>query len=234
LPEFIELQDVSKVYQTDETQTAALGNTSFYIKEAEFCVILGPSGAGKTTVMNILGGIDRCSSGSVIVDGEDIAQKSDAWLTTYRRRKVGFVLQFYNLVKTLTAFENVELASEISRYHDSPKAVLESMGLKERMYDFPSRLSGGEQQRVAIARALVKKPTLLLCDEPTGALDSHTGQQILALLQQKCREAGTTVVLITHNNAITKMADRIICMRNGGVERILVNHNPRPASEIDL
>ena len=232
MPEFIEFQEVSKVYQTDEIQTAALDNASFYIKEAEFCVILGPSGAGKTTVINILGGIDRSSSGKVFVGGEDIAQKSDSWLTDYRRRKIGFGLQFYNLVKTLTAFETVELASEISKYHDSPKTVLESMGLKGRMHDFPSRLSGGEQQRVAIARALVKKPSLLLCDEPTGALDAVTGQQILKLIQSLSRDKSMTVMLITHNLAITQMATKIIRMRSGRI--IGIEHNAQPKSAEDI
>jgi putative ABC transport system ATP-binding protein len=234
MPEYIEFSNVKKTYGTGETQTNALDGVSFYVRKGEFCVIIGPSGAGKTTVMNILGGIDRCTSGSIFVDDVDIARKSDVWLTNYRRFQVGFVLQSYNLIRTLTAVENVELASEIAVDAESPRKMLDSMGLEGRKHDFPSRMSGGEQQRVAIARALVKKPSLLLCDEPTGALDSQTGVQILSLLQKASRESGATVVLITHNNAIMNMANRIICMRNGTIQKILFNHNPIPAAGVAL
>jgi putative ABC transport system ATP-binding protein len=214
--------------------TVALEHASFTVEQGEFCVIIGPSGAGKTTALNILGGIDRATSGDIIVAGKKLTKASDSQLTVYRRRDVGFVFQFYNLIQNLTALENVELAAELCTDALNPKQVLASVELSHRMNNFPAQLSGGEQQRVAIARALTKNPKLLLCDEPTGALDGRTGVQILKLLQQTSAQSGMTVILITHNTAITAMAQRIISVRNGGIEGIWINEQPKAAEGIAL
>jgi putative ABC transport system ATP-binding protein len=231
---YVTFQDVSKIYRMGAVSTAALKNASFTIEQGEFCVIIGPSGAGKTTALNILGGIDRATSGDIIVAGKKLTKASDSQLTAYRRRDVGFVFQFYNLIQNLTALENVELAAELCNNALNPKRVLASVELSHRMNNFPAQLSGGEQQRVAIARALTKNPKLLLCDEPTGALDGRTGIQILKLLQQTSAQSGMTVILITHNTAITAMAQRIISVRNGGIEGIWINERPKVAEEIAL
>jgi putative ABC transport system ATP-binding protein len=226
--------DVTKVYRTGELPVTAVKDASFIIERGEVCVIMGASGSGKTTILNILGGIDRCSSGSVVVDGRTISRMGDRDLTDYRRREVGYVFQFYNLIQNLTALENVELAADICSTPLKAEQVLEAVGLRARRNNFPSQLSGGEQQRVAIARALVKIPKLLLCDEPTGALDDRTGLQILRLLQRVGHSFGVTVVIVTHNAAITDMAHRVVTVRNGGIEHIAVNRNPKPAEELAL
>ncbi|MBE6791170.1 MAG: ABC transporter ATP-binding protein [Clostridia bacterium] len=230
---FIELDSVYKKYQMGEVTINALDGVSFNIEQGELCMVVGPSGAGKTTVLNILGGIDDCDDGKIRVGGELVNQFNQKRLAMYRRHDVGFVFQFYNLVPNLTALENVELASQISNKALNPVRVLERVGLSDRMDNFPSQLSGGEQQRVSIARALTKNPKLLLCDEPTGALDYNTGKQILQLLQDTSRETGMTVVIITHNIALTPMADRVITMRNGKVHRIAINDNPLPVDRIE-
>ena len=223
---FIEFESVYKRYTAGEIVIPAVDGVSFQIEEGEFCLIVGASGAGKSTVLNMLGGMDSCDDGKIRVAGRLINNLSKNELIDYRRYDVGFVFQFYNLVPNLTALENVELASQISKKALNPRKVLEKVGLRERMDNFPSQLSGGEQQRVSIARALAKNPKLLLCDEPTGALDYRTGKQILRLLQRTCRETGTTVVVITHNQALAGMADRIITMRSGRVIQIAVNDHP--------
>ena len=223
---FIEFDSVYKRYTAGEIVIPAVDGVSFQIEEGEFCLIVGASGAGKSTVLNMLGGMDSCDDGKIRVAGRLINNLSKNDLINYRRYDVGFVFQFYNLVPNLTALENVELASQISKKALNPRKVLEKVGLRERMDNFPSQLSGGEQQRVSIARALAKNPKLLLCDEPTGALDYRTGKQILRLLQRTCRETGTTVVVITHNQALAGMADRIITMRSGRVIQIAVNDHP--------
>ncbi len=223
---FIEFESVYKRYTAGEIIIPAVDGVSFQIEEGEFCLIVGTSGAGKSTVLNMLGGMDSCDDGKIRVAGRLINNLSKDDLINYRRYDVGFVFQFYNLVPNLTALENVELASQISKKALNPRKVLEKVGLRERMDNFPSQLSGGEQQRVSIARALAKNPKLLLCDEPTGALDYRTGKQILRLLQRTCRETGTTVVVITHNQALAGMADRIITMRSGRVVQIAVNEHP--------
>ena len=223
---FIEFESVYKRYTAGEIVIPAVDGVSFQIEEGEFCLIVGASGAGKSTVLNLLGGMDSCDDGKIRVAGKLINNLSKNELIDYRRYDVGFVFQFYNLVPNLTALENVELASQISKKALNPRKVLEKVGLRERMDNFPSQLSGGEQQRVSIARALAKNPKLLLCDEPTGALDYRTGKQILRLLQRTCRETGTTVVVITHNQALAGMADRIITMRSGRVVQIAVNDHP--------
>lgn len=230
---FIELESVYKKYQMGEVTINALDGVSFSVEEGELCMVVGPSGAGKTTVLNILGGIDACDDGKVRVGGDLVNQFNEKRLATYRRHDVGFVFQFYNLVPNLTALENVELASQISNKALNPARVLERVGLGERMDNFPSQLSGGEQQRVSIARALAKNPKILLCDEPTGALDYNTGKQILGLLQETARETGMTVIIITHNTALTPMADRVITMKNGRVNRIAVNDNPLSVDRIE-
>lgn len=233
MPAFVELRDVRKTYKMGEVEINAVAGVNFQIEEGEFVVIVGPSGAGKTTVLNILGGMDSATSGKVFVGGVDISHYGSKQLTTYRRDEIGFVFQFYNLVQNLTAKENVELATQISKNPLNPVEVLERVGLKERINNFPAQLSGGEQQRVSIARALAKNPKLLLCDEPTGALDYTTGKAILKLLQDTCREQKMTVIVITHNLAIAPMADRIIHIKNGKVAQMEKNSNPMPVEEIE-
>lgn len=230
---FISLENVTKEYKMGEVRIMAADGITFQIQRGEFAVVVGPSGAGKTTVLNILGGMDTASGGKVIVDGEDIARYSQKQLTAYRRDDIGFVFQFYNLIPNLTALENVELALQICREPMDAKEVLEEVGLGDRLDNFPAQLSGGEQQRVSIARALAKNPKLLLCDEPTGALDYNTGKSILKLLQDTCRIRGMTVVLITHNSAIAPMADRVIRIKNGKVARIVENDHPVPVETIE-
>lgn len=220
---FVEFKNVKKTYQTGEVKIEALRDVNFQIEKGEFCVIVGASGAGKTTILNILGGMDTLTEGQVTLDGNDISRLNKKQLTSYRRFDVGFVFQFYNLVQNLTALENVELAAQICKEPLDAAKVLEQVGLKDRMENFPSQLSGGEQQRVAIARALAKNPKLLLCDEPTGALDYNTGKAVLKLLQDTCRSTGMTVVVITHNQALTAMADRIITVKNGTVQNMRLN-----------
>ena len=230
---FVSLEDVKKIYQMGEVQIMAAAGIDFQIEKGEFAVVEGPSGAGKTTVLNILGGMDTASSGRVIVDGKDIAQYSPRQLTAYRRDDIGFVFQFYNLIPNLTALENVELALQICKNPMDAQEVMEDVGLGERLDNFPAQLSGGEQQRVSIARALAKNPKLLLCDEPTGALDYNTGKAILKLLQDTCREKWMTVILITHNSAIAPMADRVIKIKNGMVSEMTVNEHPVPVETIE-
>ena len=229
----MELKDVKKTYQMGEVKIHAVDGVSFEIKKGEFVVIVGPSGAGKTTVLNILGGMDLATEGSVIVDGTDISKFSEKQLTSYRRDDIGFVFQFYNLVQNLTALENVELALQICKHPLDAGVVMQEVGLGERQSNFPAQLSGGEQQRVAIARALAKNPKLLLCDEPTGALDYQTGKSILKLLQDTCRDKGMTVIVITHNMALTPMADRGIHIKNGRVSGITTNDTPTPVEQIE-
>ena len=220
---FVEFSNVRKTYKTGEVEIHALKDASFEIEKGEFCVIVGASGAGKTTILNILGGMDTLTSGSVKLDGREISKLNKKELTAYRRYDIGFVFQFYNLVQNLTAKENVELAAQICRDPLDAEEVLKQVGLGERMKNFPAQLSGGEQQRVAIARALAKNPKLLLCDEPTGALDYNTGKAVLKLLQDTCRKSGMTVVVITHNSALAAMADRIITVKSGTVESMRLN-----------
>lgn len=229
---YVEIKDVVKEYKIGEITIKAADGMNFSFEKGEFVVIVGPSGAGKTTVLNILGGMDKLTSGNVIVDGKDISRYSNRELTTYRRHDIGFVFQFYNLVQNLTALENVELAGQICKNPLDAKKVLESVGLKERMKNFPAQLSGGEQQRVSIARAIAKNPKLLLADEPTGALDYQTGKAILKLLQDTCKK-GMTVVVITHNQAIAPMANRIIKIKNGKVSDMTINENPLPVEKIE-
>ena len=230
---YVLMQDVVKTYHMGEVEIHAVSGIDLEICKGEFAVVVGPSGAGKTTVLNILGGMDTATSGRIIIDGADISKYSSRQLTGYRRDDVGFVFQFYNLIQNLNALENVEMAMQICRDPLDPKTVLEEVGLKDRMYNFPAQLSGGEQQRVAIARALAKNPKLLLCDEPTGALDYQTGKAILKLLQDTCREKGMTVILITHNLAIAPMADRVIQIRSGKVSSVTVNEKPMPIENIE-
>lgn len=220
---FVEFKDVKKVYKMGEVEIEALRGVNFQIEKGEMCVIVGASGAGKTTILNILGGMDRLTEGKVILDGNEISSYSERKLTDYRRYDVGFVFQFYNLIPNLTALENVELAAQICKDPLDAATVLKQVGLEDRMANFPAQLSGGEQQRVAIARALAKNPKLMLCDEPTGALDYVTGKAILKLLQDTCRQTGTTVVIITHNQALTPMADRIISVKNGTISSMVKN-----------
>ena len=231
--EFVKLQDITKVYKMGEVEIRAADRISFSIEKGEFVVIVGPSGAGKTTVLNILGGMDTATDGTLTVDGEDITAYNSRKLTGYRREDIGFVFQFYNLVPNLTALENVELALQICKDPLDAKEVLEEVGLGDRLDNFPAQLSGGEQQRVSIARALAKNPKLLLCDEPTGALDYNTGKSILKLLQNMCRERGMTVIVITHNQALAPMADRLIHIKNGQVSKMELNENPMSIDEIE-
>lgn len=230
---FVEFQNVGKTYDMGEVKINALHDASFTVEKGELAVIVGPSGAGKTTLLNILGGMDTLSQGKVLLDGREISALNRRQLTNYRRQDVGFVFQFYNLIGNLTALENVELANQICTNPLDAAQVLESVGLQERMKNFPSQLSGGEQQRVAIARALAKNPKLLLCDEPTGALDYQTGKAILKLLQDTGRRTGMTVIIITHNSALTAMADRVIRVKNGTVVSETVNEHPQNVSEIE-
>jgi putative ABC transport system ATP-binding protein len=233
MSDFVSLENVYKRYKMGEVLVNALDGVSFGIEKGEFAVIVGPSGAGKSTVLNILGGMDVCDDGKVLVDAQPIHSYNRRQLITYRRYDIGFVFQFYNLMQNLTALENVELATQISKNPIAPKTVMQHVGLSQRLYNFPSQLSGGEQQRVSIARALAKNPKLLLCDEPTGALDYTTGKEVLRLLQATCREQGMTVVVITHNLAITPMADRIIKMKNGKVSEIEKNPDVVPVENIE-
>ena len=230
---FIEFRDVKKDYQVGEVTIHALSGVDFALDKGQFVIIAGASGAGKSTILNILGGMDTATSGQILVDGRRIEDFNERQLTDYRRFDIGFVFQFYNLVQNLTALENVELATEICKEPLDPKTVLKQVGLEERMNNFPSQLSGGEQQRVAIARALAKNPKLLLCDEPTGALDYVTGKQILQLLQDTCREHGMTVVVITHNLAICPMGDRVIRVKSGKIESDVINEHPEDISTIE-
>ena len=230
---FVKFQNVSKVYTMGEVKINALHDASFEIERGEVCVIVGPSGAGKTTLLNILGGMDQLSEGKVTVDGKDVSAYKEKELTSYRRYDVGFVFQFYNLIGNLTALENVEMATQLSKDPLDPMEMLKLVGLEERALNFPSQLSGGEQQRVSIARALAKNPKLLLCDEPTGALDYVTGKQILKLLQDTSRKTSMTVVIITHNSALTAMADRVIKVKNGTVVEMRRNENATPVEEIE-
>lgn len=230
---YVKLENVSKIYGSGEVRIVAVDEISFEISKGEFVVVVGPSGAGKTTVLNILGGMDKATSGKVLVDGTDISKFNNKQLTSYRREDIGFVFQFYNLVPNLTALENVELALQICKEPLDARMVLEEVGLKNRLGNFPAQLSGGEQQRVSIARALAKNPKLLLCDEPTGALDYQTGKAILKLLQDMCREKGMTVIVITHNSALTPMADRVIKIKNGKVSSMVQNENPTSVEKIE-
>lgn len=233
MAEFVTLKDVKKIYHMGEVDIAAANGISFQIRKGEFAVVVGPSGAGKTTVLNILGGMDTATSGEVWIDGRDITKYKGKELTAYRRDDIGFVFQFYNLIPNLTALENVELALQICRNPLDAREVMTHVGLAERLDNFPAQLSGGEQQRVSIARALAKNPKLLLCDEPTGALDYNTGKAILKLLQDTCRQKGMTVILITHNSAIAPMADRVIRIKNGRAETIEENPNPVSVETIE-
>ena len=233
MPHFIEFQNVSKIYHMGEVEIPALHDASFTIEKGEICIIVGPSGAGKTTLLNILGGMDRLTDGKVFLDGAEISAYDKKQMTAYRRYDIGFVFQFYNLIQNLTARENVELAAQICKDPVSADEVLEHVGLAQRANNFPSQLSGGEQQRVAIARALAKNPKLLLCDEPTGALDYITGKSVLKILQNTARERGMTVVIITHNSALTAMADRIIRVNSGTIVDQHLNETVIPVEDIE-
>jgi putative ABC transport system ATP-binding protein len=230
---FIHFENVCKYYQMGEIRIAAADRVGFDIEKGELCVIAGPSGAGKTTVLNMLGGMDTCDEGLIRIDGQDISSYSQKRLTYYRRYEVGFVFQFYNLIQNLTALENVELAAEICRRPLSAAETLAKVGLSDRLNNFPAQLSGGEQQRVSIARALAKNPKILLCDEPTGALDYITGKQVLKLLRDSCRDTGMTVIVITHNTAITAISDRIIRIKNGRITDVKINPEPLPVERIE-
>ena len=230
---FIEVRNLSKIYDSGAIKVKALENVSFEIEKGEFVAIIGASGAGKTTLLNILGGMDVCSGGNVMIDGRDISGYSEDEITEYRRADIGFVFQFYNLVQNINALENVELATQICKNPIDPRKVLTQVGLSDRMKNFPAQLSGGEQQRVAIARAIAKNPKLLLCDEPTGALDYNTGKEVLALLQDTALKHGMTVLIITHNLAIAPMAGRVIKMKNGGIIENTINPNPVPVSNLE-
>lgn len=223
---YIEFIDVKKIYKTGDVELCALNGTNFFIEKGELCVIVGQSGAGKTTLLNIMGGMDTLSKGQVFLDGREISQMKDKDLALFRRNDVGFVFQFYNLIPNLTALENVEMASQLVKNPENPEQLMHEVGLGHRMNNFPAQLSGGEQQRVAIARAIAKNPKLMLCDEPTGALDYQTGKAILRLLQRLATEKGMTVVIITHNSALTAMADRVITLKNGQVSSNIKNENP--------
>lgn len=230
---FIEFVDVKKIYKMGDVKIKALNGATFNIEKGEFAVIAGPSGAGKSTILNLMGGMDTSTTGKIIVDGERVDKFNAKRLTTYRRFDIGFVFQFYNLVQNLTVRENVELATQICKNPLDVDETISAVGLKERIKNFPSQLSGGEQQRVAIARALAKNPKLLLCDEPTGALDYNTGKAILKLLQDTCRKRGVTVIVITHNLALTQMGDKVIKIKNGMVDSLTVNENPLPVEQIE-
>lgn len=230
---FIVFENVKKTYKVGDVEIKASNGVNFIVEKGEFVVIVGPSGAGKTTILNLLGGMDKATSGKIMVDGKDVAMYGEKQLTQYRRDDIGFVFQFYNLVQNLTALENVELATQISKHPLDVKMVLKRVGLEERINNFPAQLSGGEQQRVAIARAIAKNPKLLLCDEPTGALDYQTGKAILALLREMCDKYMMTVIVITHNSALAPMADRIIHLKNGQVASMSVNENPKEITKIE-
>ncbi len=230
---YLSLQNVTKEYRMGEIAIKALSGVSLEVEKGELCIVVGPSGAGKTTLLNILGGMDSCTAGEIVLDGEHIERYDRRALTAYRRDTVGFVFQFYNLVQNLTALENVELASQICKAPLPARDVLIEVGLGERLANFPAQLSGGEQQRVAIARALAKNPKLMLCDEPTGALDYQTGKQVLKLLQDTCRKSGMTVIIITHNTAIAPMADRVAHVKNGAIAAVERNVKPTPVEEIE-
>ena len=230
---YIEFKKVNKVYKMGEVEIKALNNTSFEIEKGQLICILGPSGAGKTTCLNILGGMDRLTSGNVIVDGKIINDLNEKQLIKYRRNDIGFVFQFYNLIQNMTVLENVELATQLCKNYLDPSDILDKVGLKNRKNNFPAQLSGGEQQRVAIARAICKNPKLLLCDEPTGALDYKTGKQILKLLQDTCRNEQMTVIIITHNSAISPMADKVIKFKNGTVSDVIINDKPKNIEDIE-
>lgn len=230
---FVTFENVGKVYKTGDVEVRALYNVSFEIEKGEICVVVGQSGAGKTTLLNILGGMDTLTEGHVLLDGRDISTLNEKQMATYRRFDIGFVFQFYNLIPNLTAVENVEIASQLSKDPLDSMAVMKQVGLADRALNFPAQLSGGEQQRVAIARALAKNPKLLLCDEPTGALDYETGKAILKLLQDTCRKSGMTVVIITHNSALTAMADRVVKIKNGTVASVSINENPESIENIE-
>lgn len=230
---FITFKDVKKVYKVGDIEIKASDGVNFEINKGEFVVVVGPSGAGKTTILNLLGGMDKATSGQILVDGQNVALYEEKQLTQYRRDDIGFVFQFYNLVQNLTALENVELASQISKQPLDASMVMERVGLAERTNNFPAQMSGGEQQRVAIARAIAKNPKLLLCDEPTGALDYQTGKAILALLREMCDNYQMTVIVITHNGALAPMADRVIHLKNGKVDSSFMNENPKPIAEIE-
>ena len=230
---FVTFENVGKVYKTGDVEVRALHNVSFEIEKGEICVVVGQSGAGKTTLLNILGGMDTLTEGHVLLDGRDISTLNEKQMATYRRFDIGFVYQYYNLIPNLTAVENVEIASQLSKDPLDSMAVMKQVGLADRALNFPAQLSGGEQQRVAIARALAKNPKLLLCDEPTGALDYETGKAILKLLQDTCRKSGMTVVIITHNSALTAMADRVVKIKNGTVASVSINENPESIENIE-
>lgn len=230
---YINFEHVCKYYQTGDTVVKAVDDVNFTVEKGEFCVVLGPSGAGKTTILNLLGGMDKATSGTITVGGKQITGLRGPQLTDYRRTDVGFVFQFYNLMPNLTALENVELARQLCKDALDPKTIMEQVGLGKRMNNFPAQLSGGEQQRVSIARALCKNPALLLCDEPTGALDDQTGKQILSLLQAQSRAGGMTVVIITHNSALTAMADRVIRVKSGQIAGVRINEHPTPVEQIE-
>ena len=230
---YIKFNKVSKIYDMGDIQVKALDKVSFEIEKGELVVILGPSGAGKTTALNILGGMDRLTSGEILIDGKEIHTLKEKDLITYRRQDIGFVFQFYNLVQNLTALENVELAVQLCKDHLNPAQTLNKVGLKNRKNNFPAQLSGGEQQRVAIARAIAKNPKLLLCDEPTGALDYKTGKQILKLLEDTARQEKMTVIIITHNSSLAPMADKVIRFKSGKVEEVTINKNPTPIEKIE-
>ncbi|MDE7083448.1 MAG: ABC transporter ATP-binding protein [Clostridia bacterium] len=230
---FLELKEVGKEYKTGAVSVTALSGVSFDLEDGEFVVILGSSGAGKTTLLNLLGGMDNATSGEIILDGKKITSLDKRGLTQFRRDDVGFVFQFYNLMPNLTALENVEIAVEICKDHLDPKEVLTEVGLEERLSNFPAQLSGGEQQRVSIARAIAKNPKLLLCDEPTGALDYNTGKKILKLLHEVCKDKKRLVIIVTHNSALKDMADKVVYIKSGKIENIVVNPNPRPIEEIE-
>lgn len=230
---YLELKNVSKVYKSGSMEVQALTDVSFKLNNGEFIVILGSSGAGKTTLLNLLGGMDNATSGQILLEGKDIASLNKKSLTDYRRNDVGFIFQFYNLMPNLTALENVEIAVEICKNHLNPSLVLEEVGLKDRLKNFPSQLSGGEQQRVSIARAIAKNPKLLLCDEPTGALDYETGKKILKILYDISKKSNRLVIIVTHNAALKDMADKVIHIKNGKIEKIEINDNPLPIEEIE-
>lgn len=230
---YVELKDVTKTFKMGQNEINAVNKMSFQIKEGEFVVILGPSGAGKTTVLNLLGGMDTITSGEIMIDGKNLSGLNIKQLTNYRRNDVGFVFQFYNLMPNLTALENIELATEICKDAMPPKEILELVGLSQRAKNFPSQLSGGEQQRVSIARAIAKNPKIILCDEPTGALDYNTGKMVLKLLHDMCKNKNKTVIIVTHNSALKDMADRVIFIKNGSVEKIDINNNPMPIEKVE-